>query len=279
MQAWNKFKKTPFYYWIVLVIWPAIREAFTASETRGRAMDILITLIVAAITVYYFHLGSVDVGTNFITVLLVLGTAILLRILSNVLYIPAKLYFDARRNQDRFAWDDIYVEKKVFRLNRKIRGYGISIRSEKPFPYDALVQMPYFEVDGYSHQDDSHLATQGQGRRLKWVENPSPHSASPALLIEDSGEATFYLFDTDPGNLVYSISFWERTNEQDQMDNIFRKIESHCRGELNIRLSCAEGVTAQDYNFEMVVDFLGNVKMKIRKGRILSYKPRILDEK
>src|SRR6266498_2542966 len=144
MDTWSKFKKTPFYYWIVLVILPAIKEAFMASETRGRAMDILITLVAAAITIYYLNL-SIDIGANFITLLLVLGTAILLRILSNVMYIPAKVYFDTRRNQDRFSWDNIYVEKKVFRLNGKIRGYGICILSEKPFSYDVLVQMPYFE--------------------------------------------------------------------------------------------------------------------------------------
>jgi hypothetical protein len=280
MGTLQKLKKTPFYYWIILVLWPAIKDAFMASETRGRAMDVLVTIIAAIVTVYYLHLDNVNIGANFNTLINVLGVAILLRIVTNLFLIPANLYFDSRRKQDRHSWDDIHIEKRVFKLRGKTRGYGICIGSEKPFAYDVSIQMPYFEVDGYAYPDDSSLAIQGKGRRLKWLGNPHPLIASPAHIDDGGGEITFYLFDTDPNNSLYTVSCWERVQQTDAMEELIRKVESYCRGELNIQLRDSEtgGVAAQEYNFEMIVDFLGNAKMKIRKGRITSYKPPILRE-
>ena len=243
----------------------------------SRITDILISIIAAAISVLiYGNLNQINIiGANFPTVLLILGTAIFLRIVSNLFYLPAKLYFDAIKKQDRFAWEYIIVSKRELKSNKEFQGYGVHIKNEKPFPFDLFIQIPYFEIDGAPNTESELNLNREKCRRLSWVENPNLYHTWRAWIGKDKGRATFYLFHKISGpNKNYVIRYNEYSGDGDNYVEKTIPVKNYVNGRLNVLIIDLDGYgkTAHEYNFEIRIN--GNKKptMKISDGGIIPYK-------
>jgi len=83
-------------YWIFVIAMPAIGKAFPIGELRDKSVDILISLIAGMILTVVFGTidPSLEVGINPVTILLVLAITFGFRLISSILYLPAKIYSD-----------------------------------------------------------------------------------------------------------------------------------------------------------------------------------------
>src|SRR5688500_8405741 len=91
-RAW--FKRTPLYFWLVLVIWEALKQAVPFAEFKGRVMELVISLVAGLVSVILLgQTGQIpDAGVNLFTLAIWLGVTVILRFVYGGFTIPAKLY-------------------------------------------------------------------------------------------------------------------------------------------------------------------------------------------
>jgi len=145
IKTW--FKDTSFYYWIVLVVWPSIKDAIPVSKARDKIMGILVAAIVSLILVFWGITFQIqDLRLNLVAFFVWLGLIFLLRLIANIFYLPAKI------NKKQ-----VEVIKKLSPRNEKIiienfdyydefspfeRKTGITIHNENKIPFmDVVIEL------------------------------------------------------------------------------------------------------------------------------------------
>lgn len=88
--------KTTIKYWAIVVVWPALKDAFPVSKFGDRIMDIVVSLLIAigAIVVYGSITRFQGIGVNLTTLVVWLVVTVILRFIYGLIYFPAKSYKD-----------------------------------------------------------------------------------------------------------------------------------------------------------------------------------------
>lgn len=265
-----RIKNSSFYYWVVLVIWQSILEIPRSPFIKDKIRDMLLTLtswLIISVAIMYGFVNSqwarnlgAPVDFEPYIVIVVLGL-IFGRFLQNLLTIPARLYFDAKRKQDRLLWDHIIVTIKELKAGNKISGYGINVKNEKSFPINkAIVQIPYLEVDNVSYKEESNLAPNGKGRRLSWVWNDHMINSTEQSLAENGGSATAYLYHKENS----LISYYDFSQDENKFIEKTISVKNSIRGKLSVFIYFDDMYrTAHEYVFEFEID--GNRKPTTKK--------------
>ena len=135
----RRFKKTPWYFWFVLVIPEACKQAIPYKEIKGRAVELIISLLVGLISM--FVLGTTEfipnVGINLYTIIMVLGLTVVFRFIVGLFSIPSKLHQNQRALALRRTWEDVEIKPINFPNAEYWFGVGLSIASNKD-PKDSV---------------------------------------------------------------------------------------------------------------------------------------------
>jgi hypothetical protein len=281
----RKFRKTTLYFWLVLVFPRVIIQIPSITFVRDKIMDaawnISVWLIISSIigvglvqTNLFISLGMpTNIGPYIFVVIVILAG----RILQNLFVVPAKLYFDARRVQDRHVWELVYVEKKGIPNKKASLGYGVYLRNDTPFEMPRVIfQLPYFDIDdvrheqtewfGFSQRPDSHI------RRLTWQSNDNSIQATEKQIEPDGGSALAYLFDVlqkSDGSKEFYIRYNEVSEKSGKFEEKSKQVKSRASGLLILH---GGGINNRFY-FEIFIDEDQEVMMKFSNQPISTYKP------
>jgi hypothetical protein len=265
--------KTTVYFWLKIV-WYAARFAILFGEIRGETFNIVKGLFLNLLA--YLGIGALSAqpmeikGVLYWLLLLVLGRFIL-----GLFYYPANLYVEARKKQDRFAWENITVRIKELEVRREFRGYAIQVKNEKPFDFGLFVCIPYFEIDGVPFEEGTSNLTDDRRRRLGWVETPNiVHSPWSGWIEKDKGDASFYLLHKNPTSKKnYLIQYYEYSETESRLVEKTLPVNEYAVGTITVLLIDFDfGRTGHEYNFEFRMDGDRKPIMKLSEGGVLGYK-------
>lgn len=151
-----RIERKPLSFWFHVAKRSFI-AVFSAEETRDSLWKFLGKWVLAIIV----GLGVVatlgwagwfkGVGNNTLTYLAAFASGLLLRFLSNLVIIPAKLYFDVRRDADKLNWGDVSSSVWKEPPDSPVM-VGVKLEREEPHSVQSMRAMLHSVVkDGQIH--------------------------------------------------------------------------------------------------------------------------------
>ena len=167
-----KLRRSFLYYWVGLVIAPALWGALTSHDTKGELkntiIEVLTSMLLAAFGVAGLGAAGVikNVGLNVTSGLQVLGAYIVLRFMANVLYLPYKMYQQKAQEASKGTWENIDVVEHNIQ-DGDLRAAGLEIINRTQF--NVILAPPIVEE---AFEDRRHISKIGSKRFTLWWHRP-----------------------------------------------------------------------------------------------------------
>lgn len=277
------FRTTPFYYWIVLVIWQSIIEIPNWTPVRDKVMDVALYIIIFILLTLRFINTKLASSLNFnwidivITLAIVVGTSFL----RNLILIPARSFFTYRKKQDRNVWEDVAIYKdeiKTGSIFRKVlRAYGIAIENNKAYPLEnTFILLRYLEIDGVriTTDDDYRLAQSSSENcpRLPW-NGANPVDPLRMYIEPNGGRAIARLLHVNGDGQNYKIQYYRFSERDGRLMPKSIDVKHSMKGEFSclVKYGMPGGVAGSGiYSFEVAISE-NNMNIILKQGEI-SYK-------
>lgn len=199
---------------------------------------------------------------------------ILVKLIQNIISVPARLYFDARRSLG--VADFVEVKIKGIPNKKASLGYGIILINDSSLDLNnVIIQMSYFDIDdiryeqtdwfGFSQRPDSHIS------RLTWQDNDNSLPATEKNIERDGGTATAYLFDIvqrNNGNKEFFLRYNSLSETSGRFVEKTKQINNRASGLLIIH----RGGSDNKFYFEVFVEDKLKVTIEFNNKPISNYK-------
>ncbi len=282
-RIWYLIKKTPLYFWLILVVGQSFIEILPLPVVKNKIIDLVVVAILSVLISNQLlqanQFSAFAYGWNW--ALFYIVVFLIFRFIWSLLSIPPRIFFEQKRLVDKSNWSDVIIRKKEFKSKRGLFGCAIEFVNNKPFDLWIFVQIPYIECDGEVDEEDERLTQdhmQGRSRKLAWNPVGSQNEPLELWVAENGGKQRCNLLNvvrTSEG-IKNSVSYYEPPKDVRRLVVEHRLFfDQYIRGELIIFASLGsmfpDWLERERYfNFEVSVQGNRRPRIEFAEGRLES---------